>query len=164
MRDASSAYWFKVGDKVTVTSSVMKAGVDLRGRDGIVTEAWEKCDVDPTCCCAEFVDDNFAVCVEFRGPLQQEQRLEQKEKPALIKGLDDDKERSFTHYFNENELHKVISVDESAKLSDSTDTITSAVPFDGMSCQAFKLDQLQMGEQAKRIAAYEASKEQDCSQ
>ncbi len=164
MRDASSAYWFKVGDKVTVTSSVMKAGVDLRGRDGIVTEAWEKCDVDPTCCCAEFVDDNFAVCVEFRGPLQQEQRLEQKEKPSLIKGLDDDKERSFTHYFNENELDKGVSVDESAKLSDSTDTITSAVPFDGMSCQAFKLDQLKMGEQAKRIAAYEASKEQDSSQ
>ncbi len=168
MRDASSAYWFTVGDKVTVTSSVMKAGVDLRGRVGTVTEAWEKCDVDPTCCCAEFVDDNFAVCVEFDGPLQQQQ-LEQQEKQnfsPLIKGLDDGKEMRFTHYFNENELDKVISIDdEGVKSSDITtgNEMTSAVPFDGMSCQAFKLDQLKMGEQAKRIAAYEASKQQDSS-
>lgn len=35
---------------------------------------------------------------------------------------------------------------------------TNMLPFDGMSCVAFKLDRLQMGQQAQRLAAYEASK------
>ena len=42
----------KTGDKVKVVSSVMKGGFDLNGREGVVIETWEKCDVDPTCCCA----------------------------------------------------------------------------------------------------------------
>lgn len=62
MKDASCAYWFNVGDKVKASSSVVKAGIELKGRVGVVMmNTWEKCDVDPTCCCAEFVDDNFAV-------------------------------------------------------------------------------------------------------
>jgi hypothetical protein len=38
--DASIAYWFNVGDKVKVTSSVIKAGVDLQGRVGDASKYW----------------------------------------------------------------------------------------------------------------------------
>ena len=96
MRDASSAYWFKAGDKVQVISSVFKSGNDLAGREGIVIETWEKCDVDPTCCCAEFVDENSAVHVKFKGS---------------INTVDDEDETNkileFQHYFAEVELEKV---------------------------------------------------------
>ena len=96
MRDASSAYWFKAGDKVQVISSVFKSGNDLAGREGIVIETWEKCDVDPTCCCAEFVDENSAVHVKFKGS---------------INTVDDEDETNkileFQHYFAEGELEKV---------------------------------------------------------
>ena len=42
-----------------VVDDVEKAGINLRGRVGTVKETWTKCKVDPTCCCAEFVDDGF---------------------------------------------------------------------------------------------------------
>ena len=83
MKDSSCSYWFQVGDTVQVSTTVRKAGVDLKGRIGKVTETWEKCSVDPTCCCAEFVDDNYAVTVTFEGSID---------------------ERCFTHHFNEDEL------------------------------------------------------------
>lgn len=139
MKDLSSSYWFKLNDKVRVTSSVMKAGVDLKGRVGIVTQTWEKCDVDPTCCCAEFVDENYAVQVKFQGPVDPENPSSD----DLIQGID-----MFVHYFNENELTK--EVDSAAE--------SSSIDFDGMSCAAFKLDQLKVGQQAQRIASFEASK------
>jgi hypothetical protein len=97
MKDLSSSYWFQVNDKVRVTSSVIKAGIDLKHRVGIVTQTWEKCDVDPTCCCAEFVDDNYAVQVKFPGPLDPEKSTSD----GLIQDVD-----MFIHYFNENELTK----------------------------------------------------------
>ena len=103
MRDASSAYWFKVGDTVRVVDDVQKAGRNLKGSMGKVIETWEKCDVDPTCCCAEFVDESFAVHVKFQDMDNSE----------------------FVHYFAEKELEKI-----------------KDVAFDGMSCQAFKLNQL----------------------
>ena len=103
MRDASSAYWFKIGDTVRVVDDVQKAGRTLKGSMGKVIETWEKCDVDPTCCCAEFVDESYAVHVKFQ----------------------DMSDGEFVHYFAETELEK----------------ITDAA-FDGMSCQAFKLNQL----------------------
>lgn len=147
MRDASCAYWFNVGDKVKVTSSVTKAGVDLIGRVGDVIQTWEKCDVDPTCCCAEFVDDNFAVTVKFNGKIDPASVTATGE--GFIKGIDID---TFTHYFNEDELVKV-------KEDEVEEAASASVAFDGMSCKAFKLDQLKMGQQAQRIAAYEASKQ-----
>ena len=58
---------------------------------------------------------------------------------------------SFTHYFAESELIE-------KKIDDRED---SRVAFDGLSCKAFKLDKLSMGEQAKRIAAFEASQKKD---
>lgn len=135
MRDASSAYWFNVNDRVRVVDNVIKAGHSLKGREGTVKETWEKCDVDPTCCCAEQVDVGMAVRVEFRGT----------EEDASASG-------SFMHYFAEEELIKV---------NDDSDDYNERIPFDGMSCTAFKLEHLKMGEQAKRIAAYEESNRSD---
>ena len=100
MRDLSSANVFQIGAKVKVVSSVMKAGVDLKGRMGIVQESWEKCEVDPTCCCAEFVDENFAVMVKFDGPIDDDMGVNATSSSLPIIGLDD----YFTHYFAEEEL------------------------------------------------------------
>lgn len=115
MRDSSIAYWFQKGDKVLVKSSVLKGGVDLIGRVGVVIEAWEKCDVDPTCCCAEFVDDNFAVTVNFKGPLLRNSTDHSIKEGGLninhIKDTDDShddirSEDNFIYFFNEDELEK----------------------------------------------------------
>ena len=95
MKDLSSANAFQIGDEVRVVSSVIKAGVDLNNRVGTVEETWEKCDVDPTCCCAEFVDENFAVTVRFDGSIDDVSGKE-------VSGTKD----IFTHFFSEDELIK----------------------------------------------------------
>jgi hypothetical protein len=110
MRDHSASYWFSPGDRVEVMEDVTKAGVNLKGRTGIVVEAWEKCDIDPTCCCAEQVETDLAIRVNFQGT----------EANANEQG-------AFEFRFNEDELKK-------AELP---------VAFDGMSCKAFKLEQLE---------------------
>lgn len=137
MRDASSAYWFSTGDSVRVVDDVVKAGASLKARVGTVVETWEKCDVDPTCCCAEQVDTGMAVRVEFQGT----------ETDGSVSGT------SFMHFFAEEELIKVKEDEKTASKEE--------LPFDGMSCKAFKLDHLKMGEQAKRIAAFEQSRTDD---
>ncbi len=111
MRDKSSANVFKKGDQVKVVSSVVKAGVDLIGRVGLVAEVWEKCEVDPTCCCAEFVDENFAVTVKFDGPINLDEvsllsfsnhisNGGSEDRVPIIIGLNE----YFTHFFAEEEL------------------------------------------------------------
>jgi len=67
MKDHSASSAFDVGSSVQVVEDVFKAGVNLLGRRGQVLENWEKCDVDPTCCCAEQVNPDMAVRVEFPG-------------------------------------------------------------------------------------------------
>ena len=71
MRDRSASYWFTKGDKVKVTEDVFMTNnqqkTNLRNKEGIVVETWEKCNVDPTCCCAEQVDTNYAVRVLFNS-------------------------------------------------------------------------------------------------
>ena len=84
MKDRSAVTYFKVGDMVKVTEDVYKNKQNLIGYQGKVTETWEKCDVDPTCCCAEQVDPGMAVTVSFTQ--------------------DDD---SFIYFFGEDELIKV---------------------------------------------------------
>jgi hypothetical protein len=143
MKDASSSYWFSAGDYVEVISHVTKSGIDLKGRRGRVVETWEKCDVDPTCCCAEFVDDNFAVLVKFQGSIDLNPEDENGE----------DMLDSFTHHFHEDELRKV-----------EKDLGTDVVPFDGMSCMAFKLNQLKMGQQSQRVTEYENATLEQSSQ
>ena len=107
MKDSSCSYWFQVGDIVQVSTTVHKAGIDLKGRRGMVTETWEKCSVDPTCCCAEFVDDNYAVTVTFQGPLlmldtgMDDPRPTESSTPFIV-GIHE--HCYFTHHFNEDEL------------------------------------------------------------
>jgi hypothetical protein len=73
MRDVSASYWFRVGDKVQVVQDVYKGNSNLNQRIGTVREAWEKCDIDPTCCCAEQVDTGMAVKVEFEVTTDSEE-------------------------------------------------------------------------------------------
>ena len=136
MADHSSVTSVSVGDSVTVVEDVLKAGKNLRGFSGTVIETWEKCDVDPTCCCAEWVDEGLSVHVRFK--VDGENEL-----------LAND---TFIHYFAESELVKK-KEDDCAEDQDDP-----SIAFDGLSCTAFKLDKLQMGEQAKRIAKFEQSR------
>ena len=127
MRDHSASTWFQPGDAVQVAADVEKMRVNLKGRRGTVLETWEKCEVDPTCCCAEQVDPGMAVRVEFPGSLNDNSG---------------DLSTSFEHYFAEEELTKVIE----QQPNNSKET----QPFDGMSCVAFKLDHLSQGGQKPR--------------
>ena len=179
MRDRSASYWFTVGDKVRVVAdNVEKAGVNLQNRVGRVVQTWEKCDVDPTCCCAEQVDLNMAVRVEFNGTEAD---------PNAADGT------SFLHYFGEIELIQVKEEEESQEQQQGRGEATTvaftcnqwhlfpsfivsasrrqslfsqnhaddagrdtSLPFDGMSCSAFKMDHLQSASQTKRgIFSYE---------
>ena len=54
MKDASMVTQFAEGDLVRVACpKVARKGSKLGGLHGRVVETWEKCEVDPTCCCAE---------------------------------------------------------------------------------------------------------------
>eukprot|EP00814_Leptocylindrus_danicus_P002763 CAMPEP_0116024212 /NCGR_PEP_ID=MMETSP0321-20121206/12166_1 /TAXON_ID=163516 /ORGANISM="Leptocylindrus danicus var. danicus, Strain B650" /LENGTH=120 /DNA_ID=CAMNT_0003495867 /DNA_START=367 /DNA_END=729 /DNA_ORIENTATION=+ len=119
----------------------MKGGVDLIGSTGMVAESWSKCEVDPTCCCAEQVDLNMAVLVKFDGYVPGGKNVPSGE--------------AFTHYFGEDELEKV---KEEVLLSSEKQDDEKDIPFDRMSCKAFKLQQLDMGAQAQRLKAFEESK------
>lgn len=134
MRDASASYWFRINDRVQVIDDFIKGGVSLRGMQGQVVETWEKCDVDPTCCCAEQVDTNMAVRVEFSASLLTDST---------------DESSSFFHYFAEDELVKVM---DDAKIADAN----SNQPFNGMSCTAFKLEQLKSS-RPRKIASFDPS-------
>ena len=73
---------------------------------------------------------------------------------------------TFIHYFAESELIKKkddvpINTNEKEEDDENKQQSTS-VAFDGLSCKAFKLDKLSMGEQARRIAAFEESKKEKC--
>ena len=141
MADHSSVTSLSVGDTVTVIEDVLKAGKNLRGLSGTVIETWEKCDVDPTCCCAEFVDENLAVHVRFNAVEDNE-----------FFGND-----TFVHYFAEAELAKE-KEEECVEDQGGESGAASITAFDGLSCTAFKLDKLKMGEQARRIAKFEESR------
>ena len=89
MRDASQVTDFVVGDRVRCVEPVMRRGASCAGLEGTVTETWEKCEVDPTCCCAELTEDG-ALAVTVR----------------LANGSSAD-EPEFTMYFAESELRRV---------------------------------------------------------
>ena len=63
----------------------------------------------------------------------------------------------FVHYFAEDELVKK-KEEEIESMEDQEGESDASIPFDGLSCTAFKLDRLKMGEQAKRIAKFEQSR------
>jgi hypothetical protein len=150
MRDTSASYWFRPGDAVRVCAPVSKASVNLQGRVGVVLETWEKCDVDPTCCCAEQVDRGMAVHVEF---------------PGGIGGGDFPSESasSFKHYFAEDELVKVepgaspddLGIRFGMNDDPSSSVLKDTTPFDGVGCVAFKLDKLQIESKERKIGSFE---------
>mmetsp|Transcript_20858 Transcript_20858/g.62230 ORF Transcript_20858/g.62230 Transcript_20858/m.62230 type:complete len:185 (-) Transcript_20858:11-565(-) len=112
MRDSSAVTWFKEGDRVRVTESVLSRGEDLLGRVGTVTQAWEKCEVDPTCCCAELADENAALHVELEAEGGSPARL---------------------YYFAEHELSKVTatvtaSLATAAQAAQDVEPLLAAAP------------------------------------
>jgi hypothetical protein len=152
MCDTSASYWFSVGDSVQVVEDVYKFQTNLRGKHGTVIEVWEKCDVDPTCCCAEQVDRGMAVHVQFSNTDDDDSNLA---KRSLVSNETD----SFSHYFAEDELVKVTPSDHANSVSA---TVTNAYSsFDGMSCTAFKLQQLDYGSKPRKIASYDPSQPSD---
>ncbi|KAL3779280.1 hypothetical protein HJC23_008632 [Cyclotella cryptica] len=94
MGDHSSATLFQAGDTVTVIHDVIKAGRNLKGLRGEVVETWEKCDVDPTCCCAEWVDEGLSVHVQFNVSINDTNG----NRDSLLAN------NTFVHYFAESEL------------------------------------------------------------
>ena len=60
-----SAVDVEEGAWVLVTDDVVSGGVNLKGMQGKVVYAWEKCEVDPTCCCAELSMEDASVQVPF---------------------------------------------------------------------------------------------------
>jgi len=127
MRDHSSAYWFCPGDRVQVVEDVFKGQQqNLKGLIGTVLQTFEKCEVDPTCCCAEFVDRSMAVTVEFS---MRSLGNEDYNKVSFVTSDSWWDGEPFLYYFAEEELNK---------LTDLADSVA----FDGMSCTEFKLEKL----------------------
>jgi len=127
MGDHSSATVFEVGDSVTVVEDVMKAGRNLRGLSGEVIETWEKCDVDPTCCCAEWVDDGLSVHVKFNIPHESN---EDGRKVMIAKDV-------FIHYFAESELVKSEHIGQGQSKIIIDEGGENSAPFVGLSCKTF---------------------------
>jgi hypothetical protein len=76
------------------------------------------------------------------------------ERSESNKGLfgEESRESSFLHYFAEEELLKVKDeIVEAAAASGNE----KSLPFDGMSCTAFKLEQLQTHQKPRGIASFE---------
>jgi hypothetical protein len=170
MRDKSASYWFQAGDTVRVVENVYMGGgkhrENLRGRVGTVLQTWEKCNVDPTCCCAEQVNPEMAVHVQFLSSSGCSQESSKQETGKNGEN-EDDSSLSFTYYFSEEELVQVNTEKEGTVQKYDTPTTTAAVaapssstsnmaPFDGMSCTAFKLEELQkMGQKPRSIASFD---------
>jgi hypothetical protein len=74
MRDGSTAaVYFQIGDKVKITEDVMhqpksKPAFSSKGLEGRIKDIWEKCEIDPHCCCAELATD-APIEVEFENDL-----------------------------------------------------------------------------------------------
>lgn len=186
MRDTSMSYWFTVGDQVQVVKDVImtktdrnnnKIRINLRNRIGTVITTWEKCDVDPTCCCAEQVDTNMAVYVEFQqssssfdqqssslDQQSQQQRttedcetIKNKGDESMISNINEmksmnDNNETIRYYFSEEELIKITTPIQ--KFDESNNN--HLLPFDGLSCVAFKSKEIEKNQkQPRRIASYE---------
>ena len=98
MKDASAVTYFRNGDEVQVVcDEVTRKGSKLGGLRGRCVDVWEKCEVDPTCCCAEQVEEAHAVTVEFQ--------------PFLLG-------EGYRYWFDEDELRKVRAGCDGAESSD----------------------------------------------
>jgi hypothetical protein len=123
MRDRSASYWFTKGDKVKVIEDVFmnnnQQKTNLRNKEGIVVETWEKCNVDPTCCCAEQVDTNYAVRVLFNNNTNDANNAtttaqnkndddDDDEKSTALASASTSTSSLFYYYFAEDELIKAL--------------------------------------------------------
>mmetsp|Transcript_68872 Transcript_68872/g.164312 ORF Transcript_68872/g.164312 Transcript_68872/m.164312 type:complete len:167 (+) Transcript_68872:20-520(+) len=68
MKDHSSVTEFSANDRVEVTAELSTRGGALKGMVGTIVETWEKCEVDPICCCAENGMEEASVEVSFTAP------------------------------------------------------------------------------------------------
>ena len=93
------------------------------------------------------MDEHFAVNVKFQDSIDPDADSSS----TFILGIDE-----FSHYFAEDELIRMVE-------ENTVEPDGKTLPFDGMSCKAFKLDQLKMGKQVQRIAGYEAAQSKDDS-
>lgn len=151
MKDHSTVNFFKVGDPVNVVDNVMKAGINLKGWSGIVIETWEKCEVDPTCCCAEWVDEGMAVHVRFedKDGIFSKATNQNNADSLFVTNF-------FVHYFAEEELvgMKEEVINESSSDNVEGSSSEGSVAFDGLSCTEFKLNQI-MTDKPRGIASFE---------
>ena len=130
--DASMSTLFSIGNVVRVVASdVTKAGLgSLYNWTGTVVETWEKCDVDPTCCCAEQVDPNLAVRVQFTILTNQDNEVHKDNNhgsPSLI-GLDEQDKSLQQSYKNEEPSPMAVIIPTTD--TPTTTTTTHSVVFD----------------------------------
>ena len=75
--------------------------------------------------------------------------------------LEEDGSSSFYHYFAEEELLRVEEEKDDGATRINVDANSDGeeqqqqVPFDGMTCTAFKIDQMQLDERKRGIASFE---------
>ena len=145
MRDSSSVTWLKNNDRVVVTESVLSRGEDLKGRTGTVTMVWEKCEVDPHCCCAELAEEDVAVHVDLDPPDAR------------------------PYYFAEHELAKVAAA-ATAAVAGAAQAATELEPLlatgprrDIALALVFPLVAYKAAAVAKRKRAYAAARRGDCA-
>ena len=72
MNDSSTAsVYFQIGNKVRIVKDVIHTPTNMTsfssyGMQGVVCNVWDKCEVDPFCCCAELAYD-APIEVRFAG-------------------------------------------------------------------------------------------------
>ena len=130
--DASMSTLFSIGNVVRVVASdVTKADLgSLYNWTGTVVETWEKCDVDPTCCCAEQVDPNLAVRVQFTILTNKDNEVHKDKNhgsPSLI-GLDEQDKPLQQSYKNEEPSPMAVIIPTAD--TPTTTTTTHSVVFD----------------------------------
>ena len=103
MRDHSTVTEFADQDRVEVTVELSARGSSLKGMVGTIASTWEKCEVDPTCCCAELGMEEASVEVVFHAP-------DAGERFDRFTLSDEERARgSFSAYFSPEELSLVTS-------------------------------------------------------
>ena len=100
MRDGSTAStYFDVGDKVRIVMDVWhkpqtQAPFSSKDLEGVILSVWQKCEVDPSCCCAELAFD-APIEVQFQGNQY------------------DANARTWTAHFALNEIQRIIGNEDS---------------------------------------------------
>jgi len=102
MRDRSVVTAFQEGDSVQVSKDVFTRGGNAAGLVGRVETVWEKCMVDPTCCCAELSMEEAGVKVVFELSPSEAARFDKDRLDAVEGGV-----ATLSTYFGQDELKLV---------------------------------------------------------